>query len=619
VLISAKFASKCSVCSREVQPGDRISWARGSRTVAHAACSPEGQALQAATAESKAVDLPATFTGELPVPAGLSYLPYQRAGIAYAMTHKGTLIADEMGLGKTIQAIGVINASPEIRRVLIVCPASVKLNWQAECKKWLTRPLTVGMLNGAPADVEIINWDVLGKVPDFAYDLVVFDEAHRAKNPKAARSKHAQRIARLAKKVLCLTGTPIEAKPIELFPILQMVAPAEWDPAGVVKGVCVGAGAGAGFFRYAKRYCAAHKEQVSRTKSVWMFDGASNTSELQEKLRATCMVRRLKKDVLTELPPKQRRQVIEIEGTCGTFNDDADLDADLDERNYDDFVRRVRSNKIAFEDISRVRHADAVAKIPAVLEHLEESLESSEKVIVFAHHKDVISGLANGLDALGVGYVTLTGDTTMTDRQEAVNAFQTDPAVRVFIGSLTAAGVGITLTAASHVVFAELDWTPGNMSQCEDRAHRIGQRESVLVQHLVIKGSIDARIAKILTSKQAVLDAVLDAETIPDMSGRPLVEAPVGRAGHEKDCVSEHGEGVPCLILPPAEVEHIHQALRTLAGMCDGAQTEDGAGFNKFDTAFGHDLAGRESLSPRQALAARKMLRKYSRQIGDLS
>jgi SWI/SNF-related matrix-associated actin-dependent regulator 1 of chromatin subfamily A len=619
MLISAKFASKCSVCSREVQPGDRISWAKGSRTVAHAACSAEGQALVAATAESRATDLPETFTGELPVPAGLSYLPYQRAGIAYAIPRKGTLIADEMGLGKTIQAIGVINASPEINRVLIVCPASVKLNWQAECRKWLTRALHVGMFglfngDGADCAIQIINWDVLGKVPDGSWDLVVFDEAHRAKNPKAARSKHAQRIARAAKKVLCLTGTPIEAKPIELFPILQMVAPAEWDPAGVVKGVCVGAGAGAGFFRYAKRYCAAHKEQVSRTKSVWMFDGTSNTSELQEKLRATCMVRRLKKDVLTELPPK-RRQVIEIEGTCGTFDDDADLD----ERNYDEFVRRVRSNKIAFEDISRVRHADAVAKIPAVLEHLEESLESSPKVIVFAHHKDVIGGLANGLDALGVGYVTLTGDTTMADRQAAVNAFQTDPTVRVFIGSLTAAGVGITLTAASHVVFAELDWTPGNMSQCEDRAHRIGQRESVLVQHLVIRGSIDARIANILTSKQAVLDAVLDAETIPDMSGRPLVEAPVGRAGHEKDCVSEHGEGTPCLILPPAEVQRIHTALRTLAGMCDGAVQEDGAGFNKFDAAFGHDLAGRESLSPRQALAARKMLRKYSRQIGDLS
>jgi SWI/SNF-related matrix-associated actin-dependent regulator 1 of chromatin subfamily A len=613
MLISAKFASKCSVCSREVQPGDRISWTKGSRTVAHAACSAEGKALQAATAESRAT-APAvgSVTPEIPAPTGLRYLPYQLAGIAYAMTRKGTLIADEMGLGKTIQAIGVINASPEIHRVLIVCPASVKLNWQAECRKWLTRPLTVGMLNSAPADVEIINWDVLGKVTNFAYDLVVFDEAHRAKNPKAARSKHAQRIARLAKKILCLTGTPIEAKPIELFPILQMVAPAEWDPAGVVKGVCVGAGAGAGFFRYAKRYCAAHKEQVSRTKSVWMFDGASNTAELQEKLRATCMVRRLKKDVLTELPPK-RRQVIEIEGTCGDYDD-----ADLDERNYDEFVRRVRSNKIAFEDISRVRHADAVRKIPAVLDHLEESLESSEKIIVFAHHKDVIAGLANGLDALGVGYVTLTGDTTMTDRQAAVNAFQTDPAVRVFIGSLTAAGVGITLTAASHVVFAELDWTPGNMSQCEDRAHRIGQRESVLVQHLVIRGSIDARIAKILTSKQAVLDAVLDAETIPDMSGRPLVEAPVGRAGHEKDCVSEHGEGTPCLILPPAEVQRIHQALRTLAGMCDGAVQEDGAGFNKFDAAFGHDLAGHESLSHRQALAARKMLRKYSRQIGEV-
>jgi SWI/SNF-related matrix-associated actin-dependent regulator 1 of chromatin subfamily A len=234
--------------------------------VSHASCSEEGKTIAQAVEVSKATD----SNIDIPCPSGKDYLGYQKAGISYALGRKSTLIADEMGLGKTIQAIGFINSSPDIRRVLVVCPASLKLNWRNELSRWLTRSMTIAVYPwskngyGLAKDgfIDIINYDMLKKLPDSAYDLVIFDEAHYAKNPKAARTKLCQAIAKRAKHVLALTGTPILNKPIELFPILQMVNPETWDPPGFMKGKQLGAGEGAGFFRFAKRYCNAHQERV---------------------------------------------------------------------------------------------------------------------------------------------------------------------------------------------------------------------------------------------------------------------------------------------------------------------------------------------------------------------
>lgn len=159
-----------------------------------------------------------------------------------------------------------------------------------------------------------------------------------------------------------------------------------------------------------------------------------------------------------------------------------------------------------------MRHETALAKAPAVVSHLKDAMEGNrDKLIVFVHHKDVIDAMADAMQEVGV--VQVTGDTPMAARQDAVDAFQNDPEVRLFIGNIQAAGVGLTLTASSHVVFAELDWVPGNMTQAEDRAHRIGQKNAVLVQHLVLDGSLDARLARTLIEKQAVLDQALDEVT----------------------------------------------------------------------------------------------------------
>ena len=450
---------------------------------------PDPAEVEATVEASRATDA----TIDIPSPDGMEYLPFQRAGIAYALGRESTLFGDEMGLGKTIQAIGVINATrPET--VLIVCPASLKLNWRNELQRWLVDERRIDIVNGggevfpADPDVVVINYDVLTKHADDlhgrTWGLVVFDEAHYCKNPKAKRTKAA--LAINAERKLVLTGTPIPNRPVEIQPVAGYLAPSRFGH----------------FFKFAMRYCDA-----KQTRHGWDFSGASNLPELQEQLRSSVMVRRLKADVLDELPPKQR-QVIVLDG--------ADYKEELRVQELAEAESQTTSPRIKFEELSRERHLMARAKVPAILDHLKNI---DHPVVVFAHHKDVIAALASELDC-----VTLTGDNTSEERQAAVESFQRGD-VDVFIGSLGAAGVGITLTRASHVIFAELDWVPGNLSQAEDRCHRIGQHDSVLVQHLVVDRSIDARQVELVVEKQGVLDASLDTVAAPKATEAPAPTA----------------------------------------------------------------------------------------------
>ena len=253
-----------------------------------------------ALAASRATDADIT----IPRPTGLEYLPFQKAGIAFAIKRKNTLIADQMGLGKTIQAIGCINADPEVSKVLIICPASLKLNWQRELEKWLVnREFSIEIISGSKndqiqeANIYIINYDILKKhrwLKEQNLDILIVDEAHYLKNPKTQRSREIYGYKKnnieplRAKKKLLLTGTPIVNCPIELYPLISYL------------------GFYMEFWTYAHHYCNAHRNDYG-----WDLSGASNLGELQEKLRTTVMIRRLKEDVLTELPPKIR-QVIEL-------------------------------------------------------------------------------------------------------------------------------------------------------------------------------------------------------------------------------------------------------------------------------------------------------------------
>ena len=487
MLIKAQFKGVCRVCGDMLEVGSQIEWRPNERGAMCVQCVNH-------SAVPRLTDIVKDTATPIPCPSGLRYMPFQVTGIRYALTHRNTLIADEMGLGKTVQAIGYLNANPEILRVLIVCPASLKRNWQIELDRWLTAPLSVGIFP-AKADITIINYDILHKLPQEIFDLVILDETHYIKNPKSKRSRLASTIARRSKHILALTGTPILAKPVEMWPIVSLLAPSVFDPNA--------SAGGNGFWDFSRRYCAPHKEYIGG-RFIWFHDGATNLGELQSRLRDSCMVRRLKKDVLTELPPK-RRQIIVLPGEGKDENYGL---PDLSWDTYEETLRTLRSRKVDFEHYATARHEQAVSKIPAAIDFIREALESSDKIVVFAHHKDVIDGLEEGLKDFAC--VKVCGETLLAHRSQAVERFQNDPNCRVFIGSITAAGVGLTLTASSHVIFVELDHTPGVMSQAEDRCHRIGQCESVLVQHLVRDKSLDAKIARALIAKQAIVDATVN-------------------------------------------------------------------------------------------------------------
>jgi len=564
----------------------------------------------------------------IPVPDGLAYLGFQKAGIAYAAERDGTLIADEMGLGKTIQALGLINLKG-YKNILIIVPASLRLNWLREAQKWLTdKALTFALVDSNEVDVStanivIVNYDrvknhVFDSLMARQWDLIVIDECHKVKNPEAQRTRRVlgyyDRKAKgsvpglisKATNKLMLTGTPILNRTVELQPIAGAIAPKMFG----------------NFFAFAKRYCSAFQ-----TKYGWDFTGASNLDELQTRLRASIMVRRLKVDVLKELPPKTRSVILlsqnglandvkaeqlefsEWEGNLDEAHADAELAlASGDVEAYSAAVARLDSHiKIAFSEMSAARHRLAVAKVPAVIEHCDEVLEGGvDKLVIFAHHHDVISALT---EHYGASAVVLTGENTPEDRQSAVDRFQSDPRVKVFIGSIQAAGVGITLTAASHVVFAELDWVPGNVTQAEDRCHRIGQHDNVTIQHLVVDGSLDAKLAHILVWKQYIIEQALDTQRAlptpatvnadPATLPMPASKYPKATAAQREACAT---------------------GLQILAGMCDGAHKQDGEGFNRMDTRIGRQLAAKSmnrDLTDGECWLARRILPKYHGQIGE--
>ena len=583
----------------------------------------ETERIEQAQAASRATDADV----ELPCPEGLSYLPFQKAGIAYALDRPNVLIGDEMGLGKTIQAIGVWNSDPNLKKVLVICPASLRLNWQREFAKWSVRPVRIAVVNGGKAtdwpsgdfDVLIVNYDVLEKhrerIDNVAFDLLVGDEIHLCKNGKAKRTQAVFGSKKKdgtwtkrpipARRKVFLTGTPIVNRPIELWTLVESL-----DPQGL----------GRNFFSFAKRYTRAQQ-----TRYGWDFSGADRLDELQRKLREKVLVRRLKADVLKELPAK-RRQVIVLpaNGASAEIRDEQAAVAAKEERmlelrtavelakcsddpqDYADAVQALKDGATAaFTEMAVARHKVAVAKVPYVVEHLEASLEEGP-VVCFAHHRDVIASIANSFPGQ---CVTLTGETSMEDRQKAVDDFQAGK-IDLFLGNIQAAGVGITLTRSSHVIFAELDWVPGNLTQAEDRCHRIGQQEHVLVQHIVLEGSLDATMAQTVVAKQEVINGALDNRWAEPTFAEPLIERPTTVEIKVEEVRRQ------AIDISAEQIEAVHLGLQMLAGVCDGAAKRDDCGFNKMDAGIGRSLAVQPSLSPKQAALGRRLIAKYHRQIG---
>jgi SWI/SNF-related matrix-associated actin-dependent regulator 1 of chromatin subfamily A len=444
-----------------------------------------------------------------PAPPGKRYEPFQQIGIKYMLGGRASLLADEMGLGKTVQAIGLLNAMGKAasREAIVIAPAGLCLNWRNELDEW--------RLPSAPR-VKVHTYYEAEKVPPGYYETVIVDEAHYIKNAQTKRAQAIKRLCGPAKKVVLISGTPYENAPIELWPLLQICDSQTWDnPVMRDMGVVTQEqrashpGEGYNFWQFARQYCDLKKtrHKVGRSYiSAWDFSGSSNLDELQIKLRKSCMVRRLKKDVLKELPAK-RRQVIVL--ARGKGPDDSDLMPGLNFDNYEVAIAELTAGKALFTEWSKRRHDQAIEMIGEVTPYLEDAFLQTHKRILFCHHTDVAEAYRATFDGLGVNPVVVTGSTHVADRGAAVHRFQNDPTCRMFIGT-GAAGVGLTLTAASDVDFAEIEPVPGAMNQREDRAHRIGQKNSVNVRLFVQDGTLSARMAKILVRKQDVLSRGLD-------------------------------------------------------------------------------------------------------------
>jgi SWI/SNF-related matrix-associated actin-dependent regulator 1 of chromatin subfamily A len=339
------------------------------------------------------------------------------------------------------------------------------------------------------------------------WDVLIPDEAHALKNWSALRTQAVlgeEGLMQRAHRTVFLSGTPIENYPKEIWSIAASICPAKFGS----------------WQEYSKRYCGMHREGGRLVDT-----GASNLAELQQRLRASFMIRRLKSDVLKELPPK-RRQLIVLGDSRVDWSQDPDFRRwhDLYEKDYEaklaaleaaktaeDYARAARAldafTGVAFEDMSELRHKTAVAKLPACIEYIDKILETSiEKLVIFAHHQDVLAQLA---EHYGDQAVSLHGQTTDKAREAAVKRFRTGNA-RIFIGGLKAAGVGLNLFESSTAIFIEIDWNPAKVTQAEDRLCRFGQKKMVHIIHLVLAGTLDVNMVQRIIAKQAVVDKALN-------------------------------------------------------------------------------------------------------------
>lgn len=404
--------------------------------------------------------------------------PYQISGVERLLeiTKKrhSALLADEPGLGKTIQVAEFINRTKPWS-VLIVCPASLRINWKHELDIWLTH---------IPEELTIVSYNLVGRICG-TFDLAVFDEAHYLKNSQAKRTEECLEIKADTK--LFLTGTPVVNRPSEAFNILK---------------AC---GMKISRKDYEKRYCNAHLITVPgrKKRKVWDTSGASHIDELNASLRKHIMVRRTKEEVLPELPDKIR-QVIELDiwvpesdrmkafGDSYSSMDNADKALDSTKR-------------IAFTELSEEFLETSMAKVPYVSEFVLQLLQEEEKVVVFAHHRIVIDMLESSFAVNRIRVSKVYGGMSDEQKNRAVEDFQNGDN-RVFIGQIQAAGTGLTLTASSTVVFAELDWVPGNIIQAEDRCHRFGQKNPVRVFHIATSDSVDAKMIHAFVKKQEIIE-----------------------------------------------------------------------------------------------------------------
>ena len=451
-------------------------------------------------------------------------LPYQRAGVAYASNARRAFIADEMGLGKTIQALATLEYVHDSYPAVVVCPPSLVLNWANEYTKWLPhrRVATVTNRKAFPDsgsyDVVVVGYSNISTWEKqlLNHRSYVFDESHYAKTPTAQRTKAAIKISRSVPKeglILCLTGTPVTNRPNEYASQLEIL--------GRLKEF-------GGLWGFYRRYCAAYQDSFGQ----WNISGHSHLDELNDRLRGTCYIRRTKEQVLSELPPVIHSKLV-VEG-----NTTAMKEYDKAEKDIILYIAE-RARALAIEQgkpqygaavaamiraeanehlvrLSVLRRLAAKAKMEIVNEWIDERVNAGRKVVVAAHHRDIVDDIARRH-----GNLRIQGGMSVEDVEANKHKFQTLPVgeAPVIVLSIQAAKTGHTLTASEECLFVELPWTPADVDQTYSRLHRIGQKGSVTATYLVAKGTIDEDIYNLIESKRSVVGAAVDGGVFTDDDG----------------------------------------------------------------------------------------------------
>ncbi|XP_040827436.1 DNA annealing helicase and endonuclease ZRANB3 isoform X3 [Ochotona curzoniae] len=443
----------------------------------------------------------------LPEKLRAKLLPFQKDGITFALERDGRcMVADEMGLGKTIQAIAIAYFYKEEWPLLIVVPSSLRYPWTEEIEKWIPEldPEEINVIQNkcdvggiSTSKVSVLGYGLLTTDAEILIDalnnqnfkVVIVDESHYMKSRTAARSKILLPIIQKARRAILLTGTPALGRPEELFMQIEALFPQKFGT----------------WTDYAKRYCNAHIRYYGR-RSQWDYRGASNLNELHQ-LLSNIMIRRLKSEVLTQLPPKIRQRI--------PFDLPSAAAKELN-TSFEEWERLMKSpnsdTPVSLMGlITRIYKQTAIAKAGAVKDYIKMMLQNdSLKFLVFAHHLSMLQACTEAVIENKTRYIRIDGSVPSSERIHLVNQFQKDPDTRVAILSIQAAGQGLTFTAASHVVFAELYWDPGHIKQAEDRAHRIGQCSSVNIHYLIANGTLDTYMWGILNRKARVTGSTLN-------------------------------------------------------------------------------------------------------------
>lgn len=439
-------------------------------------------------------------------------MDHQKIAIEKLLANDKFILADDMGLGKSTSAV-IASLESGVKKILIVCPASLKINWKREIENYTDRRVFIveGRKWGSTFDYYIINYDIIKNYhttensedsEDFKllvnekFDLAIVDEAHYISNTTANRTRLLNDVLDTIPKVWLLTGTPMTSRPINYFNLLKIVdspLTLNWQS-------------------YVKRYCKGFRFKVGDRK-VWSTSGASNLDELRERTK-NVVLRRLKTDVL-DLPEKIVTPIF------------LELNSKMYDEELDDFIRISKDKSedetltITLNRLMKVRQLISYEKIPYTCELIDKCIEQGKKVIV-------LTNFTMTLDMLHEKYkknsVVLDGRMNKDRKQESVDKFQNDDKIKVFIGNIKAAGVGITLTAGEVVIMNDLSFVPADHSQGEDRAYRYGQKNSVLVYYPVFENTIEKTIYNILQKKKNIIDQVMGDGEYSESFGKDLIK-----------------------------------------------------------------------------------------------